>query len=165
MFCVKPTSIQRLCGIFIFRFILFCFGRFIWRCYNALPDDIKKNLDLAKMKDGSNDPDENFKDTASHHYPKTYPKATKWLNDAKTNYDKKDYEQASYCFGVASHYISDMFSAPHCVDHESSEDHHKFEVATNALTPTATYISGDLNSLMEKVFCTGSENWANWMEK
>lgn len=130
--------------------------------FNALPDDIKKNLDLDAMKDGSNDPDEEFKDTTSHHYPESYQKAVQWLKEGKLNYDEGNFKRASYCFGVASHYITDSFSAPHCVSHELSKDHHEFEVQANELTPTATYITGDLETLMKKGVEQGKTDWKNW---
>lgn len=132
--------------------------------YNALPEDTKKNLDLAKLKDASNDPDQVFKDTTNHHYPKTYEKATLWLAKAKESYTKKDYEDASYNFGVASHYISDTFSAPHCVSHEKGTDHHKFEIIADNLKPQVSTVSGDLNTLMKSGFEQGQLDWQNWMK-
>jgi len=133
--------------------------------HNALPADVKKNLDLEKMKDGSNDPDEKFKDTVTHHYPKSYIKATKWITDAKTSHIKKDYENASYCFGVASHYISDSFSAPHCVEHEKEIDHHKFEILADDIMPKIHYVTGDLDTLMKQGVVQGRLDWTNWMKK
>ncbi len=132
--------------------------------FNALPEDIKTNLDAEKMKDGSNDPDEKFKDTVNHHYPQSYKKAVKWLEEGKNSYNKKEYGYASYCFGVATHYISDTFSAPHCVSHEKSNDHHDYEVEANELTPTAKYIPGDLDSLMQKGFNQGKIDWKNFLK-
>lgn len=132
--------------------------------YNKMPDEIKGNLDLNKMKDGSNDPDEKFKDTALHHYPKSYDKAKKWLDDGKTNYTSKNYEQASYCFGVASHYIADTFAAPHCVSKEPSNLHHKFEVENDDYTPTAEYKSGDMDTLMRNGIAQGEKDWKDWLE-
>ena len=132
--------------------------------YNKLQVDIRENLILEKMKDGSNDPDEKFKDTALHHYPPSYTKASTWLEQGKVNYHQKDYEYASYCLGVATHYISDTFSAPHCVSHEKSTDHHDFEVQANDLTPIAGYVSGDLDTLMKKGVEKGKADWEKWLK-
>ncbi len=91
--------------------------------YNGLPPEVQKNLNLQTMKDASNEPDEVFKDYTLHNYPNSYGKAKSWLDKGKAAYDKGDYNEASYDYGVASHYISDSFSAPHCVSKEKSSDH------------------------------------------
>lgn len=130
--------------------------------YNAFPKNIKTNLDVEAMIDGSNDPDEKFKDTATHHYPASYKRAIKWLNDGKLNYDSKNYKRSSYCFGVASHYISDTFSAPHCVKGEPNKVHHKFEIVDDDYTPNVEFISGDLETLMKKGNEQGKIDWKNW---
>lgn len=132
--------------------------------YGALPDDVKKNLELEQMKIGIRDPDNKFHDTISHHYPPTYKKATKWLDEGKNSYDKKDYEHASYCFGVAAHYISDTFVAPHCVDHEKGTDHHKFEKIGDDLTPEIIPVKGDLDTLLKNGFIQGQLDWKKWMK-
>lgn len=132
--------------------------------FDKLPADVQKNLDKQKMKDSSNDPDEIFKDTALHHYPPSYKKATEWLDNGKKSYDNKDYEEASHCFGIASHYISDTFMAPHCVSREKAQDHHNFEKATNDMTPKASYLEGDLDSLMKKGVEQGKIDWPNWLK-
>jgi hypothetical protein len=132
--------------------------------YGALPDKVKKNLDLEKMKDGSNDPDQKFKDTSTHHYPSSYKRAVKWLDEGKTSYAEKDYERASYCFGVASHYISDTFSAPHCVSHEKDKDHHNFEITADDLMPQISPVKGDLDTLMKDGVIQGQLDWKRWMK-
>lgn len=132
--------------------------------FAELPENLKKNLDIEKMKDGSNDPDEEFKDTATHHYPKSYEKAVKWLDDGKLNYDSGNYTKASHCFGVASHYISDTFSAPHCVSKEPGDKHHKFEVIKDDYTPKIEPVSGDLDTLMKKGIERGEKDWKNWIK-
>jgi Zinc dependent phospholipase C len=130
--------------------------------YNSLPVDIRINLNVEKMKDGSNDPDQKFKDTATHHYPSSYRKATKWLEDGKRYYNQKNYDNASYCFGVATHYISDTFSAPHCVSKESGKDHHNYEIIADTFTPKITYLDGDLDTIMKKGVEQGKSDWKQW---
>lgn len=131
--------------------------------YNNMPKDIKQKLNFASMRDGSNDPDEKFKDFGYHSYPKSYDKAIYWLNRGKDSYRRGDYNYASYCFGVASHYISDTFSAPHCVSGESSSLHTKYENQANSLTPKVWYMNGDLKTIMYNGYKQGIISWNNWV--
>lgn len=133
--------------------------------YNALPADVQQKLDLATMRDASNDPDEKFKDTTYHSYPKSFGKAQSWLDQGKAAYNRGDYKNASYCYGVASHYISDTFSAPHCASGEESADHSKYEDQAKKLKPTATYQSGqDLKTMMENGYNQGKSRWTEWLQ-
>lgn len=132
--------------------------------FKQLSDDLKKNLDIKKMKDGSNDPDEKFKDTRNHSYPNSYKKAIEWLGKGKKQYDQKNYEDASYSFGVATHYISDTFAAPHCVSKESSKDHHNYEIVADDITPNINYVSGDLDTMMKNGVEIGKKDWKNWIK-
>jgi Zinc dependent phospholipase C len=132
--------------------------------YYGLPPEIQKKLNLAVMENASNDPDEIFKDFRYHSYPKSYNKAKTWLNKGKAAYDTGDFREASYDYGVASHYISDTFSAPHCVSGEAYTDHSKYEDQAKKLNPTTTYTSGDLNSLMQNGYNQGSTSWSNWLQ-
>jgi len=130
--------------------------------YNTLLVNIRKNLNLEKMKDGSNDPDQKFKDTATHHYPTSYKKAIKWLEDGKKYYNQKNYDEASYSFGVATHYISDTFSAPHCVSGESVKEHHNYEIIADNFSPKITYLNGDLDTIMKNGVEQGKADWNKW---
>jgi Zinc dependent phospholipase C len=131
--------------------------------YYGLPPEIQKNLNLAVMENASNDPDEIFKDFTYHSYPKSYNKAKTWLDKGKTAYDNKDYTEASQDYGIASHYISDTFSAPHCVNGEAYTDHSKYEDQAKQLKPTATYTNEDLNSMMQNGYNQGSKSWGEWL--
>jgi hypothetical protein len=132
--------------------------------YQGLPTDIQKNLNLELMKNASNDPDEKFKDFTYHSYPKSYEKAEIWLINGKTAYDKGDYAEASTDYGIASHYISDTFSAPHCVSKESSSDHSSYEKQGSKLKPTATNKGSDLKIIMENGYTQGGTSWNQWMQ-
>lgn len=132
--------------------------------YQGLPPEIQKNLNLEIMENASNDPDEIFKDNVYHSYPKSYEKAKTWLDKGKTAYDKGDYTEASYDYGVATHYIADTFSAPHGVSKESSSDHHNYEEQASKLKPTAAYRSGDLNTLMQNGYNQDSTSWNEWLQ-
>jgi hypothetical protein len=132
--------------------------------YYGLPVDVQQKLDLNIMRDGSNDPDEKFHDFTYHSYPKSYDKAEYWLNQGKTDYNNGNYKNASYDYGVAAHYISDTFSAPHGVSGESSSDHSKYEDHGKKLTPVATYNSSDLNSMMQDGKNQDALSWSNWVQ-
>ena len=84
-----------------------------------------------------------------------------WKTEKKS-YFEKDYENASYRFGVAAHYISDTFAAPHCVRHEDPGEHHDYEIVANELTPQINYLEGDLDTIMKKGIEQGKIDWENW---
>jgi hypothetical protein len=130
--------------------------------YKALPAEVQEKLDLEKMKDGSNDPDEKFKDTRAHSYPASFKRANKWLEEGQQSYTEKDYENASYRFGVVAHYISDTFAAPHCVKREDPGEHHDYEIVANDLTPQISYLEGDLDTIMKNGVEQGKIDWENW---
>lgn len=132
--------------------------------YYGLPVDVQQKLNLNSMRDGSNDPDEKFKDFRYHSYPKSYGKAKNWLDKGKGAYDNGNYNEASYDYGVASHYLADTFSAPHGVSREAYSDHSRYEDQAKKLKPTATYISGDLNSLMQNGYKHGGTSWNEWLQ-
>ena len=132
--------------------------------YYGLPVDVQQKLDLNAMHDGSNDPDEKFHDFTYHSYPKSYDKAKMWLDQGKAAYDNGDYINASYDYGVASHYISDTFSAPHAVSRENYADHSKYENHAKKLTPIATPVNGDLNTIMQDGKTQGAVSWNNWLQ-
>lgn len=135
--------------------------------FNTLTEDVKEKLDLQAMVDGSNDPDEKFKDLISPHYPESYKRAVGWLYDAEINYDSGNYKRASYCFGIATRYITDTFSAPHCISKNSDKNSNNFETVIDETviddyTPTVNYIPGDLKLLMQKGVEQGKKDWKNW---
>lgn len=132
--------------------------------YNGLPVEVQKNLNLEIMKNGSNEPDEVFKDFTTHSYPKSYQKAQAWLDKGKQAYDQGNYDEASYDYGVASHYISDTFSAPHCVSKEDSNDHSKYEDQAKDLKPAQVNITGDLETMLKNGYTEGGTSWKEWLQ-
>lgn len=88
------------------------------------------------MKRGATDPDRVFHDTRNHHFPDSFAKASIWLDLVKENIQNKDFNNASYTFGVASHYISDSFAAPHNVNKEDSRKHSSYEKTANTFLVT-----------------------------
>lgn len=131
--------------------------------YNSLPTDIKQNLNLDAMKDGSDDPDFKFFDFKYHSYPNSYGKADEWLNRGQEHYKNGDYYYASYCYGVASHYIADSFAAPHCAG-VSGPDHTLYEAQASFLRPEMTNSNGDLNSVMSEGVLSGKSDWNDWLK-
>jgi hypothetical protein len=131
------------------------------KTYDTLPSYIKKNLNLNAMKDGSNDPDEKFQDFINHSFPNSYSKAKKWLNKGKLAYNHKNYYYASYCFGIASHYISDSFSAPHSAN-EISYLHSKYESQARSLNPTMNITNKDLYTSLKQGDLQGEKDWNSW---
>lgn len=131
--------------------------------YNSLPSDIQQNLSLDAMKDGSIDPDFKFFDFKYHSYPNSYGKAEEWLNKGQYYYEIGDYYYASYCYGVASHYITDSFSAPHCAG-SSGPNHTLYEARASFLTPEVIQSTDDLHSAMNKVSLNGKANWNDWLK-
>lgn len=132
--------------------------------YQGLPSDVQNNLNLEVMENASIVPDKVFNDRTYHSYPKSYEKAKIWLDKGKAAYGAGNYQEASYDYGVASHYISDTFSAPHGVSKESSSDHSNYEKQGSKLKPTATYKTGDLKTLMENGYNQDGASWNEWMQ-
>ena len=119
------------------------------------------NLNLSEMIRGSTDPDRVFHDTRNHHFPDSFPKSKKWLDQVKIDIKNKDFNNASYAFGVASHYISDSFAAPHNVEKEDSSKHSKYEKTANNFL-----VSGCKNrSVLFDVLSnhTKPNDWYNWI--
>lgn len=130
--------------------------------FYSLPADAQHKLSLEEMRNGSDDPDFKFFDFSYHRYPASYQKAEYWLDQGELAYENGDYNQASYSFGVASHYISDSFCAPHCVSAKTGY-HTLYEVQGTLLTPQITYKSGNLKSLMANGHLKGQYSWNSWM--
>ena len=131
--------------------------------YNSLPSDIQQNLNLNKMEEGSRDPDFKFFDFKYHSYPNSYGKAEEWLNKGQYYYKIGNYNYSSYCYGVASHYISDSFSAPHCAG-ASGPNHLLYETQASFLTPEVIQSTEDLNSEMNGGRTSGKSDWSDWLK-
>ena len=131
--------------------------------YNSLPSDIKQNLNLDAMKDGSDDPDFKFFDFKYHSYPDSYKKSEEWLNRGQYYYKTGDYYYASYCYGVASHYITDSFSAPHCAG-VSGPNHTLYEAKASFLRPEMIQSNDNLNSALIEGNLKGKTNWNDWLK-
>ena len=131
--------------------------------YYSLPADMQQNLNLDIMKKGSLVPDFVFFDFKYHSYPNSYQKANYWLNEGQKNYKNGDFYYASYCYGVASHYISDSFAAPHAAG-IFGPNHNLYELKASFLKPEVVNVTGDLNSTMYNGDSNGEKSWKSWIK-
>ncbi len=134
--------------------------------YYSLPDDVISFFNLTALRDGSLAPDGDFHDNRYHHYPPSYNLSAYWLDKASNAYRHYDLTTASYAFGVASHYISDSYAAPHNVVKESSQDHSEYERQGSAHylfapCPAAVQIL-NLNTTLVVAAKTG-DTWSSWL--
>ena len=132
--------------------------------YYSLPNDAQGKLNLSKMLDGADDPDYKFFDFQYHHYPDGQEKANQWLESGHNYYINGDYKQASYCFGVATHYLSDSVCPPHSGGGHPGFEHTNCEVQNMFLKPhiTANNLGGNV-SLAECNQISESA-WENWIK-
>lgn len=127
-----------------------------------LPSDVAKNLKtyIPLMKEGSTYPDTLPGDKVNHGYPGSYPKSNEWLDKGKVAYEKGDYKEAAWCFGVASHYISDTYSAPHC---GWINDKDKYWQIGNTLTPKKhDFKYSNLKNMLKYGNERGKESLESW---
>ncbi|MBI4814415.1 MAG: zinc dependent phospholipase C family protein [Methanobacterium sp.] len=130
--------------------------------YYSLPADAQDKLDLSKMLDGADDPDYKFFDFQYHHYPASEEKANYWLLKGRECYQNEDYKQASYCFGVATHYLSDSVCPPHSGGN-SGYDHTRCELQAILLEPHITDTTGDMNSTLSVCNQKSETAWEQWI--
>jgi hypothetical protein len=150
----------------------------ITKVYDQLPTSVRTHLNLDLMLNGSTDPDSNktislpftkinfVNDMNNHVYNKTYNKTVYWLKKARSAYNASKYDEASYYFGVASHYIADTGSGPHCVTNDTRTTHRLYEsqafnmtpvINVNSIKTTGTVINTLLNE-----YNFGKTEWNNW---
>jgi hypothetical protein len=133
------------------------------KTYHALPLEVQSKLSLQRMYEGCEDPDLKFLDYPYHKYPANQANVDYWLNRGKIDYQNGDYNDASYSFGVASHYISDGCCAPHCVNNASHDYHFFYELRALVLEPKINYVDGDIHSIMLNYYEKGKDSWQGWI--
>lgn len=156
-------------------------GNIAEKIYYSMPAHVQQNLNLSEMRRGAAAPDLIFKDSqyGYHSYPKSYEKAEYWLKQGETAYQNGKYTNASYSFGVASHYISDSYVAPHCAN-ISKYDHIDYENKSKEMGPSALYAEYENQSINMKyvllcmneslkleltdAYKTGETRWNIWFE-
>ena len=119
-------------------------------------------FNISEMIRGSTDPDRVFHDTRNHHFPDTFSKANKWLDQVKSDIKINDPNNASYAFGVATHYISDSFAAPHNVEREDSSKNSKYEKIANNFVVSGCTNQSILFTILSNH--TKKEDWYSWLE-
>lgn len=163
----------------VFKIVIFCGLLFLmavpataweWNAHKKivdeininLPSDVQNNLKpyLGVMKEGSNYPDTIPNDKINHGYPGSYPQTNKWLDKGKAAYEAKDYREAAWCFGVASHYITDTYSAPHS---GWIKDKERYWQVGNHLTPKKhDFHYSNLNTMLRYGNERGKESVVSW---
>ncbi len=116
--------------LMVFLIILLVLSAWNWDTHHAqidsvfysLPEELRDSLNLSALEQGAIAPDREFKDFKNHHYPPAYDEAKHWLEKMQETGQR----EASYALGVASHYITDSYAAPH-YGPESYKDHKKYE--------------------------------------
>ncbi|MBS3167881.1 zinc dependent phospholipase C family protein [Candidatus Woesearchaeota archaeon] len=123
--------------------------------YYNLPLEKQQELNLTKLKEGSIIPDRDFRDTRKHSLPKSLEEAEKWLNNDS---------DLSLNIGIASHYISDSFVAPHNIAGEDYDDHAKYEGQVKYYYPNSD--CKDYGYRLEdlKIASKNSKNWNLWLK-
>lgn len=154
---------MRACILLIFVLLLFASSASAWNgktheslvenIYYSMPVQLQGQLNLTAMKYGATAPDLVFHDTVRHHYPPSQEFAYSYLSNITSISD------FSYNFGVASHYISDSFVAPHYVSGENYTLHSKFENQLNDYAVQAKCI--DYGYSIEDLHI-GAENGNDW---
>jgi len=132
--------------------------------YYTLPADAQDKLDLSKMYDGADDPDYKFFDYEYHRYPASEEKINYWLLEGREYYQNGDYKQASYCFGVATHYISDSVCPPHSGGGHSGYEHTRCELQAMLLEPHITDKTGDWDKELAAANQMSGKAWDQWLE-
>jgi len=127
--------------------------------YNALPQEVRDNLNLDEIKRGSVAPDnESF--GQHHRYPNTVTQTQYWLGYALDEYLAGGYDNASYALGVACHFIADSTVVPyHNVSIQNFELHDEYEATGAGFTPASpSYIENFNISAALTAFNQGAYN-------
>mgnify|MGYP001617633596 CR=1 FL=1 len=130
--------------------------------YYRLDDSLREKLSLDLIKEGSIMPDKVFHDFTKHGFPRALPEAERWLRSTREFLNKQQYDNASLSFGIASHYITDSFAAPHSISGEPYPLHQLYEkqAAQNYFYAECTSESFELGD----VLYTGSQQGKTWGE-
>lgn len=134
------------------------------KVYYSLPNDAQARLDLAQMINGADDPDYKFFDFQYHSFPASEEKANVWLERGHNYYINGNYEQASHCFGVATHYLSDSVCPPHSGGGHPGYEHTNFEVQAIFLQPHITGNNGDKDIAVWNCYQISENAWENWIK-
>ena len=136
--------------------------QFVQEIYFHIDSAERQLLNLSLLEEGAVAPDRDFHDYNRHHYPPSLNLSLFWLEEAHRAYILHDYNNASYSFGVASHYIDDSFVAPHYISGELSSDHSRFEsnIAPFFVSCHSTFVEVESTLLQAS---RHKEDWQIWM--
>jgi hypothetical protein len=134
----------------------------VQKVYYSFPLELTQKLDLELMEIGSIAPDKDFHDQRLHHYPPSYNKSQYWLDNLRNSLKEEDYENASYAFGVVTHYISDSFVAPHNIKGENPSDHSKFEKQVSTILTKCKKNDYELNNSLY-IASQNDKDWEPWL--
>ncbi len=123
--------------------------------YLSLPIETQIKLNLTKLKEGAIIPDKDFKDHKKHHYPASLKEAEKWLNNAT---------DLSLSLGIASHYITDSFAAPHNIFGEDYKLHSYFENQVDNYYPKIECKDYNLELDQLSEATKNSKDWGIWLK-
>lgn len=134
------------------------------KIYNSFPADVKSNLNLTLVQEGSLVPDKIFQDYERHSYPNSVERIDYWLTKSHDSYLEGNYTIASLSLGIATHYISDSFAAPHNVKNEDYSMHAKFETEAEGMPFYASCTVGrkDAEDYISKA-AVGKTDWGLWL--
>ncbi len=132
--------------------------------YDSFPRELQSKLNITLIREGSIAPDKVFRDNVLHHYPPAYKLALKWFNVSKESFYNNNYDNASYAFGVMSHYITDSFVAPHYIRKEDPKLHSEFERQVSNYIPKikCEKVDYDLNRSLDEA-SKHKEDWEPWL--
>ena len=130
------------------------------KVYESFPKEAKSRLNLSLVREGSTIPDRIFQDFEYHSYPGSVVKTEFWLNQSNNAFLEENYALASTSLGIATHYISDSFSAPHNVNGEEYSQHSKFETEAENIPFYARCAIGDKD--VEFYISKGQESMKDW---
>jgi len=155
--------------IFLLILLLMFINGWKWSTHQIMAETIAEsmNLDLniSLIKEGSIAPDKYFKDFRHHSYPGSANKSYYWLNKTIYYYGLKDINNASYSFGILTHYVSDTFAAPHTVSKEDYHLHALYEEQVSYYKPITRCILYNFNLAEElKKSQYNKNHWHEWLK-
>jgi len=132
--------------------------------YYRLDPALREHLSVERLAEGSIMPDKVFRDYQKHGFPRSLPEAERWLQSTHSFLAQEDYSNASLSFGIASHYLTDSFSAPHSISGEPYSLHQLYE---DQASQAYDYAECPLNSFaLAEAIMTGTEQgktWGSWV--
>ena len=139
---------------------------FAMKVYDSFPEETKSHFNLTLVKEGAIIPDKVFQDYEYHSYPGSVEKTDLWLKRSVEAYQNVEYDAASIALGIATHYMSDSFAAPHAVHGEEYSQHAKFEKEAEGVPFLAKCAVGEKDA--EQYLSKGQlseKDWGFWLRK